>query len=808
MFFTLILYQLHTMLKHFFRISFRNISKNRVYSAINIAGLSTGLAGFIIVLLYLNYELSYDTWSPELKKMYKISARTDEEVLEQTPAPLARFLASNAPGIEAATKVQSAGEFEVPLSAGDTRIYGKGSIEVDSLFLKVFPYKIISGDAATALNKPNAILITQELSQQLFGSSNPIGKTIRIFNSFDTEVTAVIESPKGPSHLNVQFAWRSPYEKGNEHWNNRSYTTYVKTKQAQPATKLEAAINPVYYDNQLKQGTQTFADFRAAGHQAGLFADPVGRLHNFPSHGSSQFPTVTVLVVLAFLLLVAGAINFSNLSIAASIRRAKEVGIRKTLGSTKRQLLGQFLGETALQCLMSLILALVAVKIILPYFARTFNIELSLFDATNGWSIALQVGICLVLVILLSGLYPALFLSVLNTTRVLKGEYSRGNKGRNFRNALIVVQFAVAAFFVFGTLVINRQIRYMQTRDKGFNGEQVMRIQAMQGTRDAKFETTRTTLMQLPGVEQVAKTTEVPGDANSDTSTYSFRFESGTRRLASVKVSNDYFSTLRIGLVKGRLFDERYADQHTRSVILNESAAKQLGTGDMIGKTIYFAGCDTVPLQVIGVVRDFLVQGLEHAVQPVAYTIGNNACMFQSGGALLVKINAKQVTASIAAIQQAWKKIEPDLPIRYTFLDDNFARLFASYLRLQTIISLFTLIAILISVIGLFAMTAYLTGQRNKEIGVRKVLGASVTNIATMLSKDFVRLVVVATLIATPLGYWATSEWLQTFAYRIPLSWWLFAISGLAVLLIALITIGLQTLKAAMANPVKSLRSE
>lgn len=796
------------MLKHFFRISLRNLVRNRVYSTINIAGLTVGLAGFIIVLLYLNNELSYDKWSPELKRVYKIGRRTDDEVLETTPAPLAGFLAAKSPQVIAATRIQPSNDYEVPLSAGDTKVYAKGGVEADSLFLDVFPYKVLAGDKVNPLDKPNAIVITPSLSQRLFGKEDPIGKTIRLFNSVDNEVTAVIEEPSGPTHFNLQFAWRSSYEKGNNFWGNQSYQTYIKTANELSVAKLDKLINPLYYEERIKKNDQPYTAFLAAGHQEGLFADAVGRLHNFPRHGASNFTTVATLLVLAFLLLIAGAINFSNLSIAASIRRAKEVGIRKTLGSGRWQLIRQFLGETALQCLISLVLALVLVQLILPHFARSFDIQLSFFGASNIGYIILQLVICLVVVVLLSGLYPAVVLSLVNTNKVLKGEYSSGTKGRGFRNALIVAQFVVAAFFVFGTLVINRQIRFMETRDKGFSGDQVMRIQATQNTRDKNFNITREALLKVPGVVEVAKTTAVPGDKYIDTSTYTFKYAGADQRLVSVKVSSEYFTAMGIKLVKGRLLDERQSDQNTRSAILNETAARKLSADDIIGKSIYFPDCDTIPVQVVGVVRDFNVQGFENSVQPVAYTIGNKACMFQSGGAMLVKINSNKTAGTVAAITNAWKNIEPDLPIRYTFLDDNFQRLFAAHIRLQQIISVFAITAIIISVMGLFAMTAYLTSQRRKEIGVRKVLGASVADIASLLSRDFVKLVVIGVVIAVPLGYWATQQWLQTFAYRIPLSWQLFAIAALLVVVIAVITVSLQTVKAARANPVNSLRSE
>ncbi len=796
------------MLTNFLKTAWRNLAKSRTYSLINIMGLAVGLASFIVILLYLNYELSYDKWDPSLKKVYKISARTDEDILEQTPAPLGGFLKQNLPGIEAATTFQPAGDFEYLLSSGDKKIYQPGGVTADSSFLKVFPYKIIKGDAATALDKPNAIVINSELSQKLFGNSDPIGKTVKLFNAFENEVTAVMQEPHKPSHLNVQFIWRAPYEKQTMWWENLSYQTYVKTGEAMPIETLEKDVNRVYYNERLKKGNQTLEEYRKDGHQAGLFADAAQNLHNFPKHGRSNFTTVTVLLALAVLLLVAGAINFSNLSIAASIRRAREVGVRKVLGSSQKQLFWQFLGEVALQCLVALMVAVLLVSLALPYFNREFNTNIAFLQSGSALSVSAQILLCLSGVILLSGLYPAVFLSYFNALKVLKGDYSRGTKGVRFRNALIIVQFVVAAFFITGTLIISRQMHFMQTNDKGFSGEQVLRIEATQNTRDQDFETVRNTLLRIPGVQYVAKSTTIPGDKATDTSTIAFKHNGKEYRLNSVKVSADYFKALNIDLLKGRLFDRRYADENTRSAVINEAAARRLNETDPVGATLSFPYCDSVPVEVIGVVRNFNVSGFENGIQPVVYTVNNKACMFQSGGALLVKLNSRNMQGAVAAIEQAWKSIEPDFPIRYSFLDDNFQKLFAAHIRLQTIIGFFAAAAIFISIMGLFALTAFLTGRRTKEIGIRKVLGAGLGDLASLLSKDFIWLVVIAVLISVPLAWWAAGKWLQGFAYRMDISWWLFAVAALIIVAIAAVTIGLQTVKAAFANPVKSLRTE
>jgi len=335
-----------------------------------------------------------------------------------------------------------------------------------------------------------------------------------------------------------------------------------------------------------------------------------------------------------------------------------------------------------------------------------------------------------------------------------------------------------------------------------------MRLQASQKTRDKDFDMVRNTLLAISGVAYVSKTTTVPGDAFSDTGTISFKYSGEEYRMNSVKVSTDYFKTLNIDLVKGRLFDDSYRDQNTRTAIINEGAAKKLNLQNPLGAIINFPYCDSVPVQIVGVVKDFNVLGFENNVLPTVFTIGNKACRFQSGGALLIKVNSDHLNSSIAAIEQTWKKIEPDFPIRYSFLDENFQKLFASYLRLQKIINFFAAIAIFISVIGLFALTAFLTGQRAKEIGIRKVLGAGFNDLAALLSKDFIWLVLIAVTIAVPIGWWATDKWLQSFAYRISNDWWLFLIAALVIIAIAVITVGMQVIKAAIANPVKSLRTE
>ncbi len=798
------------MFKNYIKIAWRNLLKSKVFSTVNILGLAAGLASFIIILLYLNNELSYDKWNPELKKVYRVSIYENGNYLPSTYAPLANFLATNYADIEAGTAFQGGIDFDILMAANGKKIYQKGLEDVDSLFLRVFPYKIIRGDAKTALNKPDATVISEELAHKLFGNTDPIGQTIKVFNAFTGTITAVMQEPATPTQFNAQVLMRMPFEKQNMHWGNQSYQTYIKLKHPIEQAKLEDAINRFYYNERLKKGNKSFEAYKKAGQKTFLYTDAIGDIHNFPKHGESNFKTVSILLVLAVLLLLAGTINFSNLAIAKAMGRAKEVGVRKVLGSDRKQLVLQFLTETALQCIISLGIAVFITYISLRFINQSFDLNLSFWQQENPASVIIQIALCLLVVIMLSGLYPSLIVSRFNTAKVLKGNYSSGKKRTFFRNSLIVIQFMVSAFFVMAVLVIKSQMNYMQTKDKGFSAEQVMRIQAPQKIREQSFETVRNSLSSVTGVQLVSKSTSVPGDSKqmADTSTFEFKFNGQKLRLASVKISTDYFKTLKIALKEGRLFNETFSDQNTRSAVINETAFQKLNDPQLIGKTITFDGCDSIPVKIIGVVKDFNVQGFESAVQPVVYTIGNKACMSQSGGAVLVKLNSNHMQKTVADIEQAWKKIDPDSPIQYSFLDDNFQKLFLTYARLQSLITFFAVIAILISSMGLFALTAFFTRQRTKEIGVRKVLGATVGQLATLLSKEFVFLVIVSVLIISPFSWWVMNRWLQTFQFRIEISWWLFFTTGVLVMLVAAISISFQAIKAALANPVKSLRSE
>lgn len=797
------------MIKNFFKTAIRNMLKNKFSATVNIIGLAIAFAGFIVVLVYLNHELSYDTWNPELKKVYKISYQDKTDILSGTPAPLASFLSEKYPNAVAATAIMPSDDFEYLLTVDDKKIYQDGIITADSLFLKVFPYILTKGDPSVAFNRPEAVLLSEEVSAKIFGAAiNPIGKVIRVFDSWDGIVTGVFQSPSTPSHLKASIIMRDRYEKENKFWTNYSYQTYLKTKSPVEEKQLGEDINPIYYNSQLKENGLSYEAYRKNVNQKGLFADAVADLHNFPTYGESSFKTTLILMLLAVFLLFAGAFNFSNLAVAKAITRAKEVGVRKVMGSGKKQIIAQSLIEILLQCAVSIILAIFLANVLMPWFNKGFGLSLSLIDKSNVFSITGQLAIALLCVVLIAGLYPAILLSKYKISEAVKGSYNRGKKGWGFKNSLLIAQMVLSAFFITTLLVVNKQMRFMEKSDLGFKGNQVMRINAIQSSRENNFESVKTKLLEVPGVEFVSKSTSVPGDQYIDTSTMDFRFAGEFVRLNSVRVGVDYFNTMGISVSQGRLFENARLEDADNTAIINESASRRLGITNPVGQQIYFPYCDSIPYTIVGVVKDFFVQGMEHKIVPTLYSVSNAHCGYRAGGAILVKLNSANIKGSITEIEAAWKMIEPAFPIRYTFLDQNFQRVFTKHQMLSKLIFFYTGLSIFITVMGLFALTAFLSQQRTKEIGIRKTLGASISDLAILLTRKFVLLAGLAVLIAVPVALLALNSWLNGFAYKTTIDGWIVALAAISTVFITVVAVSIQSIKAAIVNPVESLRSE
>lgn len=791
------------------RYSWRTLKRNKIFSAVNIVGLAVGLAGFILMLLYLNYEESYDTWHPELEQVYLVEMSNKDGIMRDghTPAILASYLNQNLSGVELATRISSGGDYEVLIDANGKKIYQKGIIEADSSFFQVFPYEMTTGAIQSVMNRPNAVVISENVAKKLFGTLNPIGQTLTMYGAIECEITGIFKKPELPSVLNTEVVFRSPWENQNNSWQNFSYQTFIKNKEQLTLSELDDRLNHLYVGKHLNKKGMEFEEYMSSSDKNVLFTEKFTELHTNPKNGGGNMLLVNILVLLAASLLVAGAINFSNLSLTASVDRAKEIGVRKIMGSSKSQLFWKFFSDIVFQILISVALAAVLVVLVLPWFKGVFDISLNLVQLSDV-KLYLIIFLVLISVAALSGIYPSIISTRFNPVSVLKGQSKSKIGGFGLRNILIVSQFVLSGFFIICSIVIYNQVSFMQNKDKGFDSDQVLRIQTTQNTREQNFDSSRQRLLAISGVESVSKTTTVPGDKYIDTSSAGLKWRDKILRFNEIKVSEDYFKTIDAELLTGRWFDDRFADQHTRSAIINRSAASRFSIQNPTGEIVRFQSCDSVPIQIIGVVNDFQVQGVDRPVQPSIFLIGNEACSYRSGGAILVKVSAGNPSATIRKIETVWRTIEPDFPIRYNFLNENFERLYQEYLRVQKVVGYFTIVAILISLMGLFALSAFIIKQRKKELGIRKVLGAGSRDIFKVVSERFIIYVCIASIISIPLGFFASQKWLENFAYKFDLSWWVFASAALLLILMAIVTVGIQAFKALYENPISSLRTE
>jgi putative ABC transport system permease protein len=833
------------MLKNYFTIAWRNVQRNKGYTLMNIAGLAFGLAVFIAALLYVNYETSFDKWDKQLKRVYRVdNTQTWGENIDHTiwtPYPFGTQLIAQSPEIEALTRVFDKGEGLV--TAGEKQIYVDKVMTADSAFLSVLPYHLKYGSATAALKQPGQAIITSALSYKLFGEENSIGKTFTVNNGKPCTVTGIYEAT-GPSHLDFNIC-TSLFTKQPDHWGFQMFITYVLMKPGAKTAALAGRartvlingiasysyksmvqgnpklVEPVSQQEQwLKTNMQQSVnqiDFKPVADihlysTATAYRDAIENhpLFNFKSGNGTP---VIFFSIAAVLVLVLACINYINLSIARAGKRAKEAGMRKVMGAGRYQLIKQFLAEAFVQSFIALVLGLILSKWIISLINSAFGMNLVFFNrlfSSQGLMFSSELLLLIVVVTLLSGAYPAFILSSFRPARVLKGEITKSIKGKLLRNSLVVLQFSISACFIIGMIVVYKQLHYMNSTDPGFSTEQVLVLKPKSnlvitpGDPANKIDLLRTQLAQLPGVKGVAVTDFYPGTpsmvAEADAS-----YNNGQGKITFDYVHFDYFKVLNMKMLAGRDFSPAYGTDTATSAVINETAVRYMGFKEPIGQTVKVMGRD---YHVIGIVKDNHVAGYNSKIVPELYAIGVQPRMFGGYKSILVKVNGRDAGASAKAIEAYWKTIEPEYPLRYSWLDQDFARLLDKYERFGKITILLSAVSIVIALMGIFALSAFAAAQRTKEIGVRKVFGASVAGITAMLSLDFLKLIIIALVIAFPISYWFTHQWLQEFAYRIPLNGLIFFFAGLVILTVALVTVSIQAVKAAVVNPIKSLRTE
>ncbi len=817
------------MIKTYFKIAWKNLQKNKVFSFINIFGLSVGLACCMMITLYILNELSYDKYQKNGADIYQLATtfvqQGQEHKMPNTPAPMAQAMQQDFPEVQQTARLMSLfSEDKTLLQYNEKNGVPKSFYETkgylaDSTFFRMFTYKFIEGDPSTALNDPKTVVLSEEIAKKIFGDQPALNKLIHISSSSNGDndflVTGVFKTNDRPSHIDSRFFMsmkggdveRYIQENGTSFATNNMFFTYLQLKPGSNTKNLVAKF-PAFIDKYAGK------DLKAMGFGKIQFLTALKDIHLRSGMDTNVTPpgSMTYLYILGsialFTLLIA-CINFMNLSTARSSKRSAEVGIRKVLGAEKGSLIRQFLGESVFMSLIAFAFAFTITELLLPAFNSVSGKDLSLTFSQNSLIIT-AFFLLAVITGLFAGSYPAFYLSSFKPIAVLKGKLSNSLAAVSLRKGLVVFQFIISVALIIASVVISNQMTYLRSADLGFEKERQVIIPLRSGTAKKMYTSYKNELVKQPQVQGVGASLYNPGIFNpSDNLFYKEgQTMNDAKRTRMNWVDDGYLKTLNMKPVAGRLFSEEFPSDTNRRMVMNETAIKEIGLGtpqNAVGKKVYFDyQGQQYGFEIVGVVKDFHFEDLHLPITPYGYQL-NNVNQFNY---MLVHARPGDMTTLLRSIEASWHKLNPNEPFEYSFLDDDFQKNYNAENRLASIVSYFTLIAILICCLGLFGLATFSAEQRIKEIGVRKVLGASVAGIVALLSKDFLKLVVIAIVIATPLAWYVMHKWLQDFAYRINLNWWIFLLAGIIAVVIAFITISFQAIKAANSNPVKSLRTE
>ena len=816
------------MIKNYLKIAWRNLMKSKIFSFINIFGLSIGLTCCMLIALYLYNELSYDSYHKNADRIFQLGTNFIKEGKEDrtanTPAPMAKAMQIEFPEIEKGTRLlrmfaDDRTLFQYRESNGNVRSFfeTKGFV-ADSTFFQVLTYKFKEGNSATALINPNSVVISETIAKKIFGKESPINKILFISSSSigdgDFSITGVFTKSPNPSHIDAGFflsagsgSSRSFFDRPNDLVSNNMFHTYFLLKPGTDAKKLEAKF-PAFIDKHAAEG------LKAMGFYKKQFLTAIKDIHLYANTSSNVSPpgSVTYLYILGsialFTLLIA-CINFMNLSTARSSKRAAEVGVRKVLGAEKNSLVRQFIGESIVMSMIAFVFALLFTQLLLPLFSRLSAKEIVFSFEQHGVLLAGFFALAL-LTGLLAGSYPAFYLSSFQPIKVLKGKISNSLAAVSFRKALVVFQFVISAGLIVASVIINDQMQYLKDKDLGFDKDRQIVVPLRSRTAKNNYSALKDELKKNSQIENVGASMYYPGIFNpSDMPLYKEGDNmNNARRTFMNWVDADFLQTLGIKTASGRLFSPEFPADTNLRMVLNEEAIRKMGfknNEDAVGKNavIDWQG-ETYRWQIIGVAKDFHFVDLHTAIEPYGFQLSSG----QSFNYLVAHAKKGNLGNTLTSISNTWKRLNPGEPFEYTFLNDDFQKNYEADNRLAGIVQNFTIIAILISCLGLFGLATFSAEQRTKEIGVRKVLGASVGNVVGLLSKEFLKLVFIGILIASPITWFVMNKWLQDFAYRTNISWMVFAITAFIAVGIALLTISFQAIKAALANPVKSLRTE
>lgn len=807
------------MIRNYFKIAFRNLLKHKFISAINLFGLTVGLACCLLILTYILNEISFDKYNDKADRIYRVTRSWfgpsgDVSLnLGAVAPPFGPLLKNDFPDIEKVTRLLPDGTSTFKY---EDKIFNENNgMYADENVFSFFNIKVLRGNPAKALSDPFSIMLTPDVAKKYFGNEDPINKVIRLDKQFQFKVTGIFEKLPSNSHWHADHLLSfstlkdtAIYGERNLQTNfgNNSFYTYLLLPENYNTKSMEAQF-PAFIDkvmpmdNNGKQKT-------SAG--TALALQKLTDIH-LNSHLDSELEQngdmkrVYIFSVIALFILLIACINYMNLSTARSALRAREIGVRKVVGAQKRELIAQFLFESVLLTWVALILALVLARLAMPALDALSGQELSL-SMLLKWQVLVPLTLVPFIVGILSGIYPALFMSSFKPIQVLKGLFKVGSANISFRKVLVVTQFSISIILIISTAIVFKQLKYMQQKNLGYNKDYMITMRSNPLLNDS-FESFRNDLLQNPAIKEAARSSRIPSgrllDSRDASAAVGDSMMPVTTTIKNLAVDADFIPAYGIKMAAGRNFSRAYTND-TGSFILNEASLASLGIKnphDIIGRPFRYGNING---EVIGVMKDIHFESLHQKIVPLV--------LFHPAvpnyGRLSIKLTGQNISSSVAYIEQIWKKYLPEVPFQYTFLDENFGKLYEAELKQGTIFTVFAAIAIFIACLGLFGLSAFAITQRVKEIGIRKVLGASIGSIVALLSKDFLKLVLVAAIIAFPVAYYAMQQWLEDFAYRINIPWWVFIVAAILSAVIAFVTISFQATKAAISNPVKSLRSE
>ncbi|MFC1725612.1 ABC transporter permease [candidate division KSB1 bacterium] len=787
-----------TMFKNYLKTAFRNMKRQKVFSLINISGLAIGMACSILILFWVQDELSYDKFHINIDRIYRIvdgipvGKKVDMSAL--TAPPVAPALTQDYPEILEYTRFSDG--INTLVKYGDKAFYETLYTNADPGIFKIFSFFMLKGDPETALSDPYSVVLTEKTAEKYFGEEDPLGKTLNINNEFNVTVTGVVKNL--PQNSTIQFDFISPFtktffdERQLNNWDANFHYAFVLLKKGVSAENLDNKISNYLIEHDPEQ-TDTI-DLQWFG-DTHLYSQLE---HEFDGLGDIKY--VYIFSVLAVFVLLIACINFVNLTTAKSGSRSKEIGVRKVVGADKKDLRGQFFSETIIMTFIGLTAALILVWILLPFFNELSGkqidpVSMNLFKLLGLFaSIALLTGI-------ISGIYPSLYLSSFQPVKALKGNFTTGKGGKVFRKILVVFQFLLSIILIICTITVSKQLNFINNFDLGYNKDHIVEMR-ITGDMNQNFLSFKNELLSNPVIKNVTRAMAMPNNIGSSPGSpeYEGKEEGDNWYIRADFADFDYFETFGMEIIQGRSFTKEHLTSDYMAYIVNEEAVKRMGMTDPIGKRFSFWGDEG---QIIGVVKNFHFRPVHYKIEPIVYRL-----MEPWYRRIIVKINQTNISHSLSFIEDTWKKHFTKYPFIYSFFDKRFEAMYKAENNMGKLISYASILAIFIACLGLFGLAAFMTEQRTKEIGIRKVLGSTLVGVVYLLTKDFTKLVLLGNLVAWPIAWFAMRKWLQSFAYSIELSIYIFISAGFIALFIAFLTVSYQSLKAALSNTVDALKYE